>query len=117
MHGPKTHTGGPRRRPQNKSMQLCLKTFHPVLAPHEPTTHPRPAANPASAMLDKEKVDARVPDVTNQTDKEPARPWTAAQLWPQLCTVVRARSFTQGEEGGEREGGGGAEKGGKKGLK
>lgn len=26
--------------------------------------------------------------MTNQTDKEPGRPWTAAQLWLQLRTVV-----------------------------
>lgn len=58
-------------------------------------------------MLDKEKVDARLPDVTNQTDKEPARPWTAAQLRPQLCTVVEPGPLLRGRKEEKEKGRGG----------
>lgn len=59
-----------------------------------------------------EKVDERIPDVTNQTDKEPGQPRSATQLWLQLCTVVepvcllreRKKDWGRNGEGGERQG-------------
>lgn len=70
-------------------MQLFLKTLHPVSAPPRASDPPRPTKpllRHSGTVPDKEKAGA--PDVTNQTDKEPGRPWTAAQLWLQLRTVV-----------------------------
>ncbi len=50
-----------------------------------------------------------MPDVTNQADKEQGLSWTDAQLWVQLCMVVRpAHSLKERER--ERKRGGGTEK-------
>lgn len=110
-HRPNTHWG-PCPVSTNKSMELLLKTFHPVLCLQEPptsnpnqplSTNVRPFLHHPSFTLDKAKVEVKMPDVTNQADKEPVLQWTEAQLQPQLCTVVGAVCLLRKKERKEKK--------------
>ncbi len=78
--------------------QRAHSTLDPPLSTDTLPLHPHPFST-----LDNPKVEVMTPDVTDQTDKEQGLLWADAQLWAQLCTVVRpACSLRERERETER---------------